>query len=197
MKNVVEKAVEFFQPSVAEVEAKAQAARQSLIETQTLVEQCRTARTVADEAGEPAAIQKAESDFITAEQSLARQVRAVEVAEQRLAKAKQAEADSIKAGKRKALEQAVQAHHEAAGRAQRAIESLISSVNDMDTADTAMHLAGVSNNAPIGLVFGNNVTRRRVELALIHTKILTGSAPHDLSSLTEWAASVGKTVLLP
>ncbi len=182
-------------PDVSTAEKRATAARQAVIDASKAVEAARAALSAADESGQGQ--DKAEAALIAAERAADRATRTLSAAESKLEQARSVAADELKAAGKARLDIALDRHQNAARRAGEAVRTLAECVAVMDKADEGIAAAqreGVASpNAAQGLQYGGAVTRRRLELALIHAGALSGAAPHDLAPLPEWSALLAST----
>lgn len=201
MANALKKAFDTLTgtPDVPTAEERAAAARQATIDAGAALEAARATLTAADEAGTPGEIQKAEAALVAAERASERVVRGLEIAERRLDAAKAAQVVTARADGMRQLRQVVERRHAASKRAEEAIRALAGALVEMDAADEiigALHREGIaSHDAVPGLTFGPNVSKRRIELALIRAGVMVGYAPHDLQPIADWSAELGRLIL--
>lgn len=186
-------------PDVPSAEERAKAARAATIEAGAAVQAARAALTAADEASDPGQIQKAEAALVAAERAADRATRALEAAERRLQLALDSEGAAAREEGVRQLRQAAERHQAASKQAEEAVRVLGNALAGMRQADAdigALQRQGfVSANAVAGHSYGPNVSRRRIELALIGAGVLDGRAPEGLEPLATWSGGLGRLLL--
>lgn len=184
-------------PDVATAEERAKTARQLTIDADGAVEAAKAARTLADEAGDRELISKTEAALISAERAADRATRALQIAEDKLRRAREAAEAAPLAEARKRLAALVAARDRAGKQIEEALVALEAGVKELADIDADIFALPGSvrgSDCVPGHNIGKGAIEMRLAVELAQRGVQGQPSSMALPRFAEWLA-VGSNLL--